>query len=98
MTFSAEQLNSCPLFDGISPEDLTIKELLQRISTGEAKEVLIATGSSVEGEATAMYLAKLIKAFGVKVSRLAYGIPVGGDLEYADEVTLLRAIEGRREM
>ncbi|MBE6871842.1 MAG: recombination protein RecR [Ruminococcaceae bacterium] len=84
--------------DGISPEDLTIKELLQRISTGEAKEVLIATGSSVEGEATAMYLAKLIKAFGVKVSRLAYGIPVGGDLEYADEVTLLRAIEGRREM
>ena len=84
--------------DGVSPDDLRIKELMARLTEGEAAEVLVATNSSVEGEATALYLAKLIKPFGIKVSRLAYGIPVGGDVEYADEATLLRAIEGRREM
>lgn len=82
--------------DGIGPDDLHIKELLTRINE-DVKEIILATNPSVEGEATASYLAKLIKALGVKVSRIARGIPVGADLEYADVVTLSRALEGRRE-
>ena len=84
--------------DGIGPDQLTIKELLARIGRGEVTEVIMATNPTVEGEATAMYIAKLLKPLGVKVSRLAYGIPVGGNLEYADEVTLWRAMEGRSEL
>ncbi|HSG99853.1 MAG TPA: recombination mediator RecR [candidate division Zixibacteria bacterium] len=82
--------------DGIGPDDLRIKELLGRVSD-EVKEIVIATNPSVEGEATAVYLAKLLKPLGVRVTRIARGIPVGGDLEYADVVTLSRALEGRRE-
>lgn len=84
--------------EGIGPDQLTVKELLSRIATGEVREVVMATNPTVEGEATAMYIAKLLKPLGVKVSRLAYGIPVGGNLEYADEVTLYRALEGRSEL
>ena len=84
--------------DGIGPDQLTIKELLGRIAKGDVTEVIMATNPTVEGEATAMYIAKLLKPLGVKVSRLAYGIPVGGNLEYADEVTLWRAMEGRSEL
>ena len=82
--------------DGITPDDLKIKELLSRIQDGSVLEVIVATNPSIEGEATAMYLSKILKPLGVTISRLAYGIPVGGDLEYADEVTLHRALEGRR--
>lgn len=82
---------------GVGPDDLKIKELLSRIDEN-VQEVIMATSPTVEGEATAMYISKLIKPLGVKVTRLAYGIPVGGDLEYADEVTLTRAIEGRQEL
>ena len=84
--------------NGIGPDKLKIPELLARLGSGEVEEVIIATNPTVEGEATAMYLTKLIKPLGVKVSRLAYGIPVGGELEYADESTLMRALEGRRFM
>ena len=84
--------------DGIGPENLFIKELLARMTDGSVKEVIMATNPTVEGEATAMYLSRLIKPMDIKVSRLAYGIPVGGNLEYADEVTLYRAIEGRSLM
>ena len=84
--------------DGVGPENLFIKELLARLGDGTVKEVIMATNPTVEGEATAMYLSRLIKPMGIKVSRLAYGIPVGGNLEYADEVTLYRAIEGRSLM
>ena len=84
--------------DGIGPENLFIKELLARLGDGTVKEVIMATNPTVEGEATAMYLSRLLKPMGVRVSRLAYGIPVGGNLEYADEVTLYRAIEGRSLM
>ncbi len=84
--------------DNIGPEDLKIKELVARIAEGNFKEVIMANSPSIEGEATSMYIAKLLKPFGVKVSRIAYGIPVGGDLEYADQVTLAKAIEGRREI
>ena len=84
--------------DGIGPENLFIKELLARLGDGSVKEVIMATNPTVEGEATAMYLSRLLKPMGVRVSRLAYGIPVGGNLEYADEVTLYRAIEGRSLM
>ena len=84
--------------DGIGPDDIRIKELLHRVASGEVKEVIMANSPSIEGEATAMYISKLIKPFGVKVSRIAYGVPVGGDLEYADQVTLAKAIEGRREI
>ena len=84
--------------DGIGPDQPTIKELLARIAKGDVSEVIMATNPTVEGEATAMYIAKLLKPLGVKVSRLAYGIPVGGNLEYADEVTLWRAMEGRSEL
>jgi len=84
--------------DGIGPEQLYIKELLGRIQKGGVEEVIMATNPTVEGEATATYLARLLKPLGIKVTRLAYGIPVGGNLEYADEVTLYRALEGRREI
>ncbi|MBQ7172701.1 MAG: recombination protein RecR [Clostridia bacterium] len=84
--------------NGITPEKLKIKELLARVGEGEIKEVIVATDPTVEGEATALYLSKLLKPLGVKVTRLAYGVPVGADLEYADEVTLFRALEGRREV
>lgn len=84
--------------DGVGPEDLRIRELLSRLQTGEAKEVIVATNPNIEGEATAMYLARLIKPSGIKVTRIAHGLPVGGDLEYADEVTLAKAFEGRREI
>lgn len=82
--------------NGIGPEDITIKELLSRIGDGEVKEVIMATNPTVEGEATAMYISRLLKPMGITVSRLAYGIPVGAELEYADEVTLTKALEGRR--
>ena len=84
--------------DGIGPDDIKIKELLSRINAGEVTEVIMATNPTVEGEATAMYIAKLLKPFDIKVTRIARGIPVGGDLEYTDEVTLARALEGRREI
>ncbi len=82
----------------IGPDDLHIKELLERVSAGGVGEVIMATNPTTEGEATAMYLSRLLKPFGVKVTRLAYGVPVGGQLEYADDATLTRALEGRREM
>ncbi|MDR0404533.1 MAG: recombination mediator RecR [Oscillospiraceae bacterium] len=83
---------------GIGPDDLTIKELLTRISSDSPKEIIMATNPDVEGEATAMYISKILKPFGIKVSRLAYGIPVGADIEYADEITLSRALRGRCEI
>ncbi len=83
--------------DGVSPEDIKIKELIARL-TPEVKEVIMATNSTVEGEATAMYIARLLKPMGINVTRIAHGIPVGGDIEYTDEVTLARAMEGRREI
>ena len=82
---------------GIGPNDIRLKELMQRLQ-GDVKEVIIATNSSLEGETTAMYISKLIKPTGIKVSRIASGVPVGGDLEYIDEVTLLRALDGRVEL
>ncbi len=84
--------------DGVGPSDIRIKELVTRLGTAEIKEVILATNSTVEGEATAMYLAKLLKPFQVKITRIAHGIPMGGDLEYTDEVTLAKALEGRREL
>ena len=84
--------------NGVGPDDIKIKELLSRLMEGEVKEVILATNPRVEGEATAMYLSKLIKPLGVKVTRIAHGIPVGGDLEYTDEITLSKALEGRREI
>ena len=84
--------------DGIGPDDLKIKELLQRLKAGSVSEVILATNPNLEGEATAMYLQRLLSPFGVRLTRLARGLPVGGDLEYADEVTLTHALEGRREM
>ena len=81
--------------DGVGPEQLRIKELLTRVAGGDVQEVIMATNPTVEGEATAMYISKLLAPFGLRVTRLAYGIPVGGDLEYADEVTLRRSLEGR---
>ncbi len=84
--------------NGVGPDQLCIKQLLSRLSDDTVKEVIMATNPTVEGEATAMYLSRLLKPMGIKVTRLAYGIPVGGDLEYADEVTLARALEGRNEL
>lgn len=84
--------------DGIGPDDLKIKELLQRLKIGSVKEVILATNPNLEGEATAMYLQRLLSPFGIRLTRLARGLPVGGDLEYADEITLTHAIEGRQEM
>ena len=84
--------------NGIGPDDIKIKELLARLMDGTVKEVILATNPRVEGEATAIYLSKLIKPLGIKVTRIAHGIPVGGDLEYTDEVTLSRALEGRVQL
>lgn len=84
--------------EGIGPEQLRVKELLRRVESEEVKEVILATNPNIEGEATAMYLGRLLTPLGIKVTRLASGLPVGGDLEYADEVTLGRAFEGRREV
>lgn len=84
--------------NGIGPDDIKIKELLARLMDGTVKEVILATNPRVEGEATAIYLSKLIKPLGIKVTRIAHGIPVGGDLEYTDEITLTKALEGRREI
>ena len=83
---------------GIGPDQLCIKELLARVNNGEIKEVIMATNPTVEGEATAMYISRLLKPFNIKVTRLAYGIPVGSNLEFADDATLNRALEGRTEM
>ena len=84
--------------DGIGPEDINLKQLIVRLQNSRVKELILATNPNIEGEATAMYIARLIKPSGIKVSRIANGIPVGGDLEYADEVTLLKAMEGRKEL
>lgn len=84
--------------EGIGPEDIKIKELLTRVAEEPVEEVILATNPTIEGEATAMYLARVFKPAGIKVSRIGYGIPVGGDLEYVDEVTLLKAMEGRKTL
>lgn len=84
--------------DGVGADDIRIKELLNRLTSDEVKEVILALSPSVEGEATSLYLTKLIKPFGIKVSRIAFGLPVGADLEYADEITIAKAIEGRHEI
>ncbi|MBP5427017.1 MAG: recombination protein RecR [Clostridiales bacterium] len=83
--------------NGVGPNDINIQSLLKRVASGDVKEVILATNPNVEGEATAMYISKLLKPFSIKTTRIAHGIPVGGDLEYADEVTLSKAFEGRRE-
>ncbi|MFD2673407.1 recombination mediator RecR [Marinicrinis sediminis] len=84
--------------EGIGPDEIRIAELLRRLTDEKVKELILATNPNIEGEATAMYLSKLVKPFGLKVTRIAHGLPVGGDLEYADEVTLSKALEGRREL
>lgn len=84
--------------NGIGPDDIKLKELLSRLDPEVTKEIILATNPRVEGEATAMYISKLVKPLGIKVTRIAHGIPVGGDLEYTDEVTLTKALEGRREL
>ncbi len=84
--------------DGVGPDDIRIKELMERLRQGEAKEVILATNPDIEGEATANYIARLVKPLGVRCTRIAHGVPVGSDLEYADEVTLSKAMEGRREL
>ena len=84
--------------DGVGPDMINIKELIQRLGNQEVKEIIMATNPTIEGEATAMYIARLIKPMGIKVTRIAHGLPVGGDLEYADEVTISKALEGRREI
>lgn len=84
--------------DGITPEDIKIKELILRVSDNSVNEVIMATNPTVNGTATAVYISKLLQPLGIKVTRIAHGIPVGGDLEYADEITLVKALEGRREM
>ena len=84
--------------NNIGPDDIRVKELLERVAREDVAEIIMATNPDTEGEATAMYLTRLLKPFGVKITRLAYGIPVGGHLEFADEITLTRAIEGRREL
>ncbi len=84
--------------DGIGPEDINLKQLIIRLQQNEVREVILATNPNIEGEATAMYTARLIKPSGIIVSRIAHGVPVGGDLEYADEITLSKAMEGRREL
>jgi len=84
--------------DGVGPDDLKIKSLLERLKDGSLKEVILATNPNLEGEATAMYLSRLIGPLGVRVTRLARGLPFGGDLEYADELTMTRALEGRHEL
>ena len=84
--------------DGIGPDMLNIKELISRLGDGSVKEIIMATNPTIEGEATAMYISRLVKPMGIKVTRIAHGLPVGGDLEYADDVTISKAIEGRREI
>ena len=84
--------------DGVGPDDIKVRELLARLEADSVDEVILATNPSVEGEATAIYLAKLLRPLGVRITRIARGLPVGGDLEYADEVTLSKALEGRKEM
>ena len=84
--------------DGIGPDMIKIKELVQRVGTQDIKEIIMATNPTIEGEATAMYIARLLKPMGIKVTRIAHGLPVGGDIEYADEVTISKALEGRREI
>jgi recombination protein RecR len=84
--------------EGIGPEDIKIAELLKRLQDETVQEVILATNPNIEGEATAMYISRLLKPTGIKVTRIAHGLPVGGDLEYADEVTLSKALEGRREL
>lgn len=84
--------------EGVGPEDIRIRELMERVQAGNVREVILATNPDIEGEATATYLARLIKPLGVRVTRIAHGVPVGSDLEYADEVTLSKAMEGRRDM
>jgi recombination protein RecR len=84
--------------DGIGPDDLKVRELLLRLESEEAREIILATNPNVEGEATALYLSRLLRPLGLRITRIARGLPVGGDLEYADQVTLTKALEGRREM
>lgn len=84
--------------EGIGPDEIRIADLLKRLSDEEVQELILATNPNIEGEATAMYLSRLVRPFGLKVTRIAHGLPVGGDLEYADEVTLTKALEGRREL
>ncbi|MFD0713158.1 recombination mediator RecR [Paenibacillus sp. GCM10027626] len=84
--------------EGIGPDDIRIAELLKRLSDERVQEMILATNPNIEGEATAMYLSRLVKPFGIRITRIAHGLPVGGDLEYADEVTLSKALEGRREL
>ena len=91
-------MGSISPLDGVGPSDIRVKELETRVRDGGVQEVIVATNPTIEGEATAIYLTKLLKPYGVKVSRIAYGIPVGMDIEYADDVTLTKSIEGRREL
>jgi recombination protein RecR len=84
--------------DGIGPDEIRVKELLRRLEDQSVQELILATNPNIEGEATAMYISRLVKPFGLQVTRIAHGLPVGGDLEYADEVTLTKALEGRREI
>ena len=84
--------------DGIGPDMIKIKEIIQRLGAQDVREIIMATNPTIEGEATAMYIARLLKPMGIKVTRIAHGLPVGGDLEYADEVTISKALEGRREI
>lgn len=84
--------------EGIGPDEIRIADLLKRLSDERVQELILATNPNIEGEATAMYLSRLVRSFGLKVTRIAHGLPVGGDLEYADEVTLTKALEGRREL
>ncbi|MFC7394578.1 recombination mediator RecR [Scopulibacillus cellulosilyticus] len=84
--------------DGIGPEDIKVTELIQRLEDEQVKEIILATNPTIEGEATAMYISRLVKPIGIRATRIAHGLPVGGDLEYADEVTLSKALEGRREL
>ena len=84
--------------DGVGPEDIRVKELMARLNDPSVKEIILATNPDIEGEATAAYIARLIKPMGLLVTRIAHGVPVGSDLEYADEITLSKAMEGRREM
>ena len=98
MVYIMYYIGSISPMNGIGPENIKIKELLSRLMDGKVQEIILATNPRVEGEATSMYISKLVKPLGVKVTRIARGIPIGGDLEYTDEVTLARALEGRSEI
>src|SRR5699024_12311243 len=89
---------STSTMDGIGPEDINVPSLNQRLKDNDVQEIILATNPNVEGEATAMYISRLVKPSGIKATRIAHGLPVGGDLEYADEVTLAKSLEGRREL